>query len=152
MIIPKFTVPRRLVTKVFIHCSASDRAEHDDAKVIDSWHKDRGFDQIGYHYFIKKTGEVQEGRPLNLNPAAQKGHNLGTIAICVSGLRDFTPASMVALRVLCKEINSKYVGLTFHGHKEVEPNKECPVFDYKSVLELDAEGHMGPMHNELRTV
>ena len=39
----------RKVNRVFIHCSASDRPEHDSAEVMEQWHLERGFREIGYH-------------------------------------------------------------------------------------------------------
>ena len=52
-----------------------------------------------------------------MTPAAQKGHNLHTLAI-----------------------NKAYNGrVSFHGHCEVSL-KACPVFDYREVLKLDRYG------------
>ena len=45
-----FRRPRRAVTRVFIHCSASDHPEHSNAETIRLWHLARGFADIGYHY------------------------------------------------------------------------------------------------------
>ena len=76
-------------------------------------------------------------------PAAQKGHNTGTIAICLHGLHkhNFTLNQYETLQNICKKINSVYDEVTFHGHCEVSA-KACPVFDYKAVLELDSLGHI----------
>lgn len=138
-----FDKPERSIDRVFIHCSASDNPKHDDIDVIRGWHvNERGWSDVGYHFFIKKDGTVQNGRDLTKTPAAQKGHNTGTIAICVHGLEIFTGAQFAALRSLCNEINRSYTYITFHGHNEVNPNKTCPVFDYKQVLNLDSDGAM----------
>ena len=137
--------PKRPVSRVFIHCSASDHAHHDNAATMDKWHKERGWSGIGYHFFIRKDGTIEGGRNIESIPAAQKGHNTGTIAICVHGLdkSKFTHFQRASLRALCIHLNELYKGgLTFHGHKEVEPNKACPVFDYKEWLSLDAKGRM----------
>lgn len=134
--------PNRPVNRVFIHCSASDHAHHDNAKIMEEWHKERQFKEIGYHFFIKKNGDIQVGRDLEKTPAAQVGHNLRTIAICLHGLRKelFTVAQYNALKSLCQRIHFMYNGkVTFHGHCEVAA-KSCPVFDYKAVLKLDSKG------------
>lgn len=136
-----FTPPSRDVSKVFIHCSASDNPDHDSVDVIRGWHLARGWRDIGYHYVITKDGEVHKGRPLAHEPAAQKGHNVGSVAICVTGLAEFTARQMRALLSLCIDID-KRIDVTFHGHCEVNPNKTCPVFDYKAVLRLDKNGNM----------
>jgi N-acetyl-anhydromuramyl-L-alanine amidase AmpD len=139
----EFIPPQRKVTRVFLHCSASDNPDHDDWKVIDQWHKENSWDGIGYHYFITSKGVIQEGRDLELQPAAQKPHNKGTIAICTHGLKHFSEESLQAVYDLCKAINEAYHGeVTFHGHREVEPGKTCPVYDYKKLLGLDEFGNM----------
>lgn len=136
-----FTKPKRTVTKVYIHCSASDNPSHDNIATIKQWHLARGFNDIGYHYYINKAGSVLQGRPLERIPAAQEGHNAGSLAICLGGLASFTQEQFKSLRNLCVEIKAKIPGVTFHGHCEVSA-KSCPVFDYKTVLKLDAKGNL----------
>ena len=131
-----FNKPNRDIDRVFLHCSASDKDEDDSVKVITQWHKKRGFSTIGYHYFIHKNGNISKGRNINKIPAAQKGNNTGTIAICIHGLSDFTTKQMNSLKSLCGSINNAYKGnISFHGHCEVS-NKSCPVFDYSNILNL----------------
>lgn len=148
---PKFLKPRldykkpkRKIDRVFIHCSASDRPEHDDIKIIEAWHIGRGFKGVGYHYFITNDGNVQAGRDLERIPAAQRDHNTGTIAICLHGHKKFNGNQLRTLTRLCQAINKEHDGkVTFHGHKEVNPFKACPVFDYKALLKLDERGKLG---------
>ena len=145
MPIEKFIRPKRRVDRVFIHCSASDLPAHDHVEVIRRWHLACGFNDIGYHFFIHKNGTLSKGRPLERTPAAQYGHNLRTIAICLHGLRKekFTQVQYETLRMLCSQINDAYLGqVSFHGHCEVS-DKACPVIDYKSILKLDAYGSLG---------
>lgn len=141
----QFRKPARPVTRVFIHCSASDRPEHDSWAVIDRWHRENGWAGIAYNYFIRqRDGVLEEGRDLEKTPAAQQGHNTATIAICLHGLDKgkFTEAQFRTLRGLCQEINAAYGGkVTFHGHCEVAA-KACPVFIYRDVLGLSADGHL----------
>lgn len=140
-----FEKPKREITKVFLHCSASNRPDHDNVEVIRSWHKQRGWSDIGYHYFIRADGTIEAGRDIEAKPAAQKGHNTGSIAICLHGLypQDFNIAQFDAVYSLCKAIDDAYTDrrISFHGHCEVS-NKPCPVFDYPSVLKLDRLGIM----------
>ena len=141
-----FNKPNRKVDRVFIHCSASDVPAHDNAATIRDWHVNgNGWNDIGYHYFIRKSGQLEDGRDLEKTPAAQGGNNRATIAICLHGLDEhkFTQAQFDKLRGLAVEINNAYAGaVTFHGHREVAA-KACPVFDYKTVLQLDAFGRLG---------
>lgn len=139
----EFAPPSRLVDTVFVHCSASDRPEHDDVSVMREWHLDKNWSDVGYHYFIQRDGEIQQGRPLLRIPAAQKGHNTGTIAICLHGLREdlFTADQFNSLRDLCASIDDSYMkSIRFRGHCEVAA-KSCPVFDYQTVLGLTLNGY-----------
>jgi len=132
-----FSKPDRDIDRVFIHCSASGLAAHDDVEVIRSWHLKNGWSDIGYTYYITFDGTVHRGRDVEITPAAQRGHNTGTIAICLSGLAvgDFTQEQFESLRNLCEQIDDRIPDVTFHGHCEVS-DKECPVFDYKEILNL----------------
>jgi len=132
-----FSKPHRDIDRVFIHCSASGLAAHDDVEVIRSWHLKNGWSDIGYTYYITFDGTVHRGRDVEITPAAQRGHNTGTIAICLSGLAvgDFTQEQFESLRNLCEQIDDRIPDVTFHGHCEVS-DKECPVFDYKEILNL----------------
>lgn len=138
-----FIKPARRVSRVFLHCSASDYPAHDNVATIRKWHLARNFSDIGYHYYIDKAGAIHAGRPLHKIPAAQSGHNTGTIAICLGGFEDFTPAQFASLKRVCKAIDDAYESLiTFHGHNEVS-NKACPVYPYKGILMLDKQGGLG---------
>lgn len=145
-----FRPPTREIDRVFLHCSASDVPAHDDVSVMRDWHVNgNGWSDVGYHYFIRKDGTVQEGRSVEKTPAAQQGHNRGTIAICCHGLKvhNFTPAQYASVVELCGQINRVYNGeVTFHGHCEVS-SKTCPVYPYKEVLGLDEDGYMSKEPN-----
>lgn len=145
----QFLAPKRDVNRVFIHCSASDNPAHDDISVIRRWHtspdtRDRSkpWKDVGYHLFIQKDGTIQEGRDMEEIPAAQAGANRGTIAVCLAGLALFTEEQFDALRELCEQIHEQLPLVTFHGHREVNPKKSCPHFDYRKVLGLDAKGRL----------
>lgn len=139
----RFAAPRRPVGRVFLHCSASDSPAHDNLRTIELWHTRRGFSGCGYHYFVRKDGTLERGRDLERDPAAQAGHNRGTIAVCLHGLAGdrFTEHQFATLRALCQSIHEQLPLATFHGHCEVSA-KSCPVFPYRAVLNLDARGRM----------
>lgn len=74
-----FERPDRFVERLFLHCSASDRPEHDDVGVMREWHLARGWDDVGYHLFVTKDGLVQSSRDLEGLPAARAGNNTGPL-------------------------------------------------------------------------
>ena len=146
-----FTRPVRTIDKVFIHCSATDNQKHDNVETIRRWHvDDNGWDDIGYHFVITRDGKIHSGRDLEKIPAAQRGHNTNSIAICVTGLKAFTVDQMGALVCFCMMLDKEYRGsVSFHGHCEVA-NKLCPVFGYKEVLALKDNGFMRRFNNQRR--
>jgi len=150
-------MPKRRVHRLFVHCSAADNtgARFEGvalAKTIDSWHRLRRFECIGYHYVIDKKGQLITARNPERTPAAQRGHNTGTLAVCLHGLRKsmFTKAQFDTLRqfvaALIDDVHRrKLPEMTVHGHCEVAA-KACPVFDYRRVLGLDKYGHPSRVH------
>jgi len=148
-----FTKPSRKVHRVFIHCSASDYAHHDNIATMKKWHLARGFHEVGYHFFIQKDGTLEYGRDIEKTPAAQKGHNRGTLAICLHGLKEekFTQAQFETLKKLASQIAHNYNNISFHGHCEVSA-KACPVFDYRKVLDLDLYGSLSQNINPLQNI
>lgn len=138
-----FVKPKRNVNKIFIHCSDSDIQAHDNVNTIRKWHLARGFKDIGYHYIILKNGKIEIGRNNEVVPSAQKGYNTNSIAICLTGSKEFTDMQFEALKEFCNDINQQYdKQITFHGHCEVDSGKTCPVFDYKKVLNLNDKGYI----------
>ena len=135
--------PRRKVTEVFCHHTGDTNPDHDIGWITELHTKTNGWADCGYHYFIDQKGCIFTGRNIELTPAAQSGHNTGTIAICVAGVGDsFTPGQMGSLKKLCLKLNKLYDGeLVFRGHKETF-NTRCPEYDYKKVLGLDENGRM----------
>lgn len=138
-------LPSREISRVFIHCSDSDIPGHDNIETIRRWHTDpqprgNGWKDVGYHFFIRKSGLIEKGRHPDVVPAAQAGHNAHSIAICLSGRKEFTEAQFEALRDICEQVHSMLPLVTFHGHREVAPHKTCPNFDYRKEVGLDARG------------
>ncbi|WP_291209039.1 peptidoglycan-binding domain-containing protein [Hyphomonas sp.] len=141
-----FIKPKRKVTRVFWHCTATDHAHHDNIAAIREMHRQRGWSDIGYHIMGHKDGSGSYGRNLELTPAAQAGHNAAAIAVTLHGLEKakFTTAQYNFARDLREQIDRAYTnGVTHHGHCEVAA-KACPVFDYRNVLQLDARGRPAP--------
>jgi hypothetical protein len=137
-------VPQHITSlrTIVLHHSASSR-DGTTLKRIDTWHRDRGFIRVGYHYVIEGDGTIRYGRPLEMIPAAQLGRNRGTIAVCVTGnnLRDTEQWSAVqrsSVRHLVRSIRT-VLGrpLPVLGHRDVaDPDHptECPGVSVEEVF------------------
>lgn len=122
---------KKEVSEIIIHCSDSDYHRHDDISVIRMWHKARGFYDVGYNYFIKKDGELQFGRSLNVVGAHCINHNAISIGICLSGKEEFSDAQMEKLNDLVLFLLYSYnlKPENVFGHYEFNENKTCPNLD-----------------------
>lgn len=127
----------RNVKKIIIHCSATPEGKDFGAADIDKWHKERGWECIGYHYVIKLNGAIEEGRSVSYMGAHCKGHNSDSIGICYIGGLDKdhkpkdtrTPEQKEAIKGLCLALFKKYRAAKLYGHRDFEPKKDCPCFD-----------------------
>lgn len=130
---------QRLINLVILHCSDSDIPEHDNIDIIRKWHvEENGWQDVGYHYFIRKCGRVEAGRPEDVIGAHCKGYNKQSIGICLSGRSEFTQAQFLSAAELIKKLLVKYE-LEIRdilGHRELNKGKTCPNFDLNNVLKL----------------
>lgn len=54
--------PLRPVTLLIIHCTATPTGREVSRAEVDRWHRERGWDGIGYHYLIHLDGSIEQGR------------------------------------------------------------------------------------------
>lgn len=130
--------------KIIIHCSAT-RASHDvTVNEIRRWHKERGWSDIGYHFFIDRQGVLHTGRPITRYGAHTRGYNKNSIGICMAGGIDnngkpednFTPEQYATLRewLTDTQVEHEISDDNVHGHYEFS-SKACPSFDVQAKLE-----------------
>lgn len=115
---------------IVIH-TAAFRGRNCDAALIDQWHRNKGWNGIGYHYVIlndrhdqKADGTVEEGRPLSQAGAHARGINSRSIGICCTGHgddSDFTASQYASLERLVTRLMQQYsVPLEkVIGHREI---------------------------------
>lgn len=138
----------RKIDTIIIHCAATKPGMDIGAKEIDNWHRAKGYFGIGYHYVIRRNGEVELGRPLDKAGAHAKGHNETSIGVClVGGIDDrgnpennFTPEQWAELAKLVTDLQGRFGALKVIGHNEVAA-KACPSFNVQKWL----EGGMKPL-------
>lgn len=140
----------RKIDTIIIHCSATRCGADFSAADINSWHVQRGFQEIGYHYVIRLDGTIETGRPVEIVGAHCKGWNNYSIGICYVGGLDVqghpadtrTDAQKRAMRELVNRLRAEYPIKKIIGHRDTsldcngdgrveswEYVKECPCFD-----------------------
>ena len=142
----------RFINLIVIHCSATrcDRSytEHD----LTTDHLRRGFSGAGYHFYIRKNGDIKTLRPLERPGAHARGYNAHSIGICYEGgLNHYgmsedtrTEWQRHSLRVLVRTLLLDYPDARVAGHRDLSPDlngngevepmewtKQCPCFEVK---------------------
>lgn len=88
----------------------ADTSNH-TAVQVDYYHKSKGWDGIGYNWFIEKDGKIVKGRDENKVGAHTIGYNDKSIGICLAGNFDATiptEAQIASLASLLKEKVAQY--------------------------------------------
>ena len=143
----------RTINLIVIHCSAT-RADRefteDDLEVC---HRRRGFNGTGYHFYIRKNGDIKTTREIERIGAHAKGHNQNSIGICYEGGLDChghpadtrTEWQVHSMHVLILTLLRDYPGCRVCGHRDLSPDlngngeiepeewiKACPCFEVKA--------------------
>lgn len=139
---------------VTVHCSAT--APEHDFSYDDLRHAHvtvNGWSDVGYHWYIRQSGERIACRPLTRMGAGVRGHNRDNIHICLEGgvnlagdsVDNYTKAQKDELRLLIIDMVGQY-GITNGpcGHRDWSPDlnndgtiqsnefiKDCPCFDVR---------------------
>lgn len=145
----------RKIDSIIIHCSATRAGLDFTAADIDRWHRERGFNGIGYHYVIRLDGRLEKGRDISLPGAHCRGWNERSIGICYIGGLDGngqpadtrTNAQKRVLYQVIMDLQREYEVLRVLGHRDTSPDlngdgvigpdeyvKACPCFDVRKFL------------------
>lgn len=127
---------------IILHCSATKGDMDVRAVDIDRWHRQRGWDGIGYHFVITRSGQVQKGRAHALRGIHVRGYNSRSIGICLVGGVDedmqpennFTQAQFTAMRELVAQLREAYPQAKIAGHRDFDSSKTCPCFTVQRYL------------------
>lgn len=141
----------RPIAEIILHCSATRpewMAGQPINKAIDEirrWHVDgNGWSDVGYHFLIDRAGNVGYGRPVARVGAHVRGHNTGTIGVCLLGghgasahdtfSKNFTDEQDVALRDLIARLRKEHPTIMLiSGHNHYAA-KACPGFQVEPWL------------------
>ena len=127
----------REINKIIVHCSATREGENYEVGEIRKWHLARGFNDIGYHFYIDLYGEIHKGRDISKIGAHCKGHNRNSIGICYCGGVEAdgktpkdtrTTDQRKALVAVLRTLKAMYPNAVIHSHNDFA-NKACPSFN-----------------------
>ena len=128
----------RIISLIIIHCSAVRPDQTSSAAQIDTWHRRDNHWKfgIGYHYVVRRDGQIEPGRPEYMVGAHCLNHNAHSIGVCYEGGLDIrgqpadtrTEAQKASLRRLLEELHKRYPKALIVGHRDLDPTKECPGF------------------------
>jgi N-acetylmuramoyl-L-alanine amidase len=143
--------PIKHVEFLVVHCSATPASRDIGRAELDVMHRQRGFNGIGYHFVVRRNGDVEIGRPSDQPGAHVEGFNSRSLGICmVGGVKpdgktaeaNFTEAQYDTLRKLLDKLLASHPDAKVLGHRDLSPDKnkdrkispnewlkECPTFD-----------------------
>lgn len=131
---------RQKTDSVVIHCA--DTYAHQNITIADvrKWHiEERKWIDVGYHFFIRRDGTLEVGRPFYAVGAGVEGWNADSVHICLAGGKanlggpenNFTAEQFRTLRALLVTITEiDPGGERILGHRDYPGvTKYCPSFD-----------------------
>lgn len=139
------------VKYIVVHCTDTPAGRDVTAEEVDVWHRQRGYEMIGYHYLVRLDGRIEHGRPTFYQGAHCRigGVNAKSIGVCYVGGRDLkgdyadtrTGDQKHSLTALLYLLTKRFPGAQVVGHRDFDKGKMCPCFDVKSAyrnLEFEA--------------
>ena len=127
----------RSINEIIIHCSATREGQQVTVDTIRDWHLAKGWNDIGYHFYIDLDGTINKGRDIDKMGAHCKGHNRNSIGICYCGGVEAdgktpkdtrTQEQKDSLLNVLKTLKAMYPEAVIYSHNEFA-NKACPSFD-----------------------
>lgn len=129
---------RKTTDHIVVHCAATPPDMDIGRREIDRWHRGRGFLGIGYHFVIRRNGDIEKGRELEAIGAHARGFNNRSIGICLVGGVDehnkpqdnFTEEQKKNLALLIDQMLTIWPDCKVVGHRDLPGvQKACPSFD-----------------------
>lgn len=89
---------------------------------------------MGYHFVIRRDGEIEVGRTLDVIGAHCAGFNADSVGTCLVGRDFFSDQQIAALKKIHAMLEDLFPGITVHGHREFNPGKTCPNMDVHKLI------------------
>ena len=136
---------KRNIKFIAIHCAATKPSMEVPISRITKWHVKRGFRTVGYHYYIRRDGSLELGRPIDETGAHVKDFNSVSIGICYEGginengepSDNRTEMQLKTMIKLLIELGAEYPKAVIKGHRDFpKVYKACPSFDVREWCEF----------------
>jgi len=134
---------RRSTNRVIVHHSASSDVS---AATIHGWHLNQSWSGIGYHFVIRRNGNIERGRELSAigSHSGPKG-NGDSVGVCLTGNFEIDKPTAAQINslvwLITRYLEPRYGSLQVVGHSDVMatacPGKNFPWADLKRRLEED---------------
>ena len=126
----RFAPRKRTETKYFVlHHAAAETASPEQ---IHNWHLQRDGETwagIGYNFYVRKNGEIHEGRPIDAAGGHTLNYNSTTLGICFEGNYDkemvMPLAQLNAGKALLKYLHCIYPSASIKCHRDLN-STACP--------------------------
>ncbi len=149
---------------LIIHCTATRDTQDYTVDRLERDHQKRGFETVGYHYYIRQDGAIHPLRKHHEVGAHCRGYNHCSLGICYEGGYNRknqpedtrTVEQKWALEHLLLMLKKMYPKAQILGHRDLSPDldgdgrimphewiKACPCFDAKAVYGYIARGEGG---------
>lgn len=142
---------QREVTELIVHWTETNINQDIGAGELQEFYAEQG-QGVPYHYFIRRDGSLQRGRPINeIGPELPNNHHQYAIQIAfVGGINapadepeimrylsreSLTSAQMNTFRLFMEKSYAAWPGLQALGHNEIDQNQVDPGFNVTEYAE-----------------
>ncbi len=120
---------------IVVHCSDTENERNLGAIDIHEMHLGFGWNGIGYHKIICRSGKIEQGRPEYWIGAHVKGKNEISLGVCLIGRDNFTKKQFSSLEIVLKKWKLLYPEAKIVGHSDTgKTDKTCPNFNVENWL------------------
>ena len=131
----------RKIAKKILHCADTRVNQNFSINDVREWHIQRGFSDVGYHFYIRLNGDIETGRTVETIGAHCKGENEDSIGICFEGgknedgslWKNPLDAQIIAFFVLNESLDQEYGITPVFGHYQFS-KKTCPNFNVTELM------------------
>lgn len=120
---------RKSTNRIILHHAAAINCSAED---IHRWHLNNGWSGAGYHFLVRKNGEIYRLRPEDKVGAHAYGSNYDSIGICFEG--NYMDEGMPEIqknvgKEIVAQLKNKYNISTVQGHRDVNATS-CPGINF----------------------